>query len=136
MNEQPIPEHAACPNCGGEPEDDPEHNLRALGYTHDDIVFKCRDCGKEWTAGCPIGSADSMDLRCDACWKSDEVEVYGRSNWIRYQDEERFAIAVKCPRCLHVWSIFREATNGAAMVGDPVIAGNMDDAEQPFTERS
>lgn len=132
MERQELPEHAACPNCGGEPEDDHTHNLQALGYKHDDISLTCSDCGKEWTAGVPIGTPDSEDLRCDACYKKDGVEVFGRANWIRWQEEkEQFSITVKCPRCFYVWTVVRDATNGGAMIHDPVVAGD-DDAANPF----
>lgn len=133
MDEQPIPEESSCPNCGGDPANVIEHRLQALGYKHDDIHLRCEDCGKKWTAGVPIGTPDSEDLRCDACMESDGVEVYGRANWIRHEDDKgQFSITVKCPRCFYVWSVSRDATNGATMVHDPVVAGD-DEAENPFT---
>lgn len=139
MEKQPLPQNAACPNCGGEPEDDPEHHLRALGYTHDDVQCTCSDCGRVWTNGVPIGDVPERyeeDMRCDACYESRGEHVYGRANWIRWQaDEERFAIALKCPSCNYVWSVIRDATNGGAMMGDPLIAGDLDEADNPFEER-
>lgn len=128
-------ENARCPECGGEPEHDPRHNLRALGYLHDDVDHICRDCGNEWTCGVPIGDPPeklASDLRCDACVHRD-VDVYGRINWVRWQDDAgRFAIAAKCPECYYVWTLTRDATNGGALLGDPTIEGNMDDADEPF----
>lgn len=138
MEEQPLPERAACPNCGGKPEHNPKHTLRALGYPHDDIQATCSDCGKVWTMGRPIGDVPERyerDMRCDACYENDGSHVYGRVNWIRWQaDRERFAIALKCPACNYVWSVMRDATNGATMMGDPVVAGDLDAAESPFKD--
>lgn len=134
MKEQELPAGAACPNCGNTATDESivEHRLQSLGYKHDDIHLQCSNCQKKWVAGVPIGTPDSTDLRCDACWKSDDHEVYGRVNWIREEDEKKqFSITVKCPRCLFVWSVTRDVTNGGAMMHDPVVAGD-DDAENPF----
>lgn len=69
LEEQGVPD-ANCPECGGEPEYDPRHQLSAVGYLHDDIQQTCSECGNEWVHGHPVGINESElaeKLRCDAC---------------------------------------------------------------------
>lgn len=137
LEEQPVPSEARCPNCGGEPEPNPRHNLRALGYLHDDIMLRCEDCHLRWCAGRPIGDVPEehqKEYHCDSCG-----QAYGRPNWITIRPHEGNAsVTLKCPVCNYVWSVGRDlnqvgdSQTVAFFFGDPIISGEMDGVKKPW----
>lgn len=130
LEAQPLPPDADCPDCGGDPEPDPRHNLSALGYLHDDIPFECSDCGRNWTHGVPVGEYDGPladDLHCDSC----ESE-YGLVHRVVPNDDE-VVLHMKCPECYYFWHVERTpGDTGTALVGYPQITGEIDDETDPY----
>lgn len=126
MSEQPVPENASCPECGGDAVS-PDHTLSALGYKHDDQRFQCVDCHNRWTAGVPIGEIDEHyweDLVCGSCGD------FGLVHRIRPGDG-LLGIHMKCPNdCYNYWQIQRVLGDAnLALMGYPQITGEIGDAE-------
>lgn len=121
--EAAIPELAACPYCGGEPLD-PDHNLSALGYHHDDQRFHCSACQRAWTHGVPVGEPEPdiyADLECDVC------DAFGLVHRVVLKGDETVGLHVKCPECYYFWTVQRlVGEGGAALVGYPQITGTVD----------
>lgn len=136
LEEQPAPE-ATCPECGGEPEYDPIHNLSAVGYTHDDVQYTCEDCENTWVHGVPIGDHDTElaeNLFCDAC-----EQRYAYVHRVEFADDEHgvraLRLHLKCPNCYHFWKWERDVESGqrTVLIGHPATTGSIEDADHSTT---
>lgn len=138
--EQPIPDDACCPECGGGPIDGASHNLSAIGYVHDDILLTCEDCSNQWLCGVPIGDSDyGEDLRC-SCGEVGYPHKINLNNLLGqlgfdYREVDwndlELEINCKCENCNHFYEITRDPDeNGTVLVGHPDLTGSMDDVEK------
>ena len=140
LAEQPTPETARCPKCGGEPNDAVTHRLSNLGYSHDDQDLTCVDCGHQWTAGVPIGEFDrddmAADLWCESCddeWMLVHRVEFAPSGMPRAPET---ALHLKCPNCYNWERVAREADGEhIALVGYPQITGTTENST-PYGYRS
>ena len=136
LTEQPVPEKAGCPKCGGDPAEDVQHRLSALGYAHDDIGMVCSDCGHQWTAGVPIGEFDrpemAADLWCDSCDEQWMLVHRVEFNPSGVDGAPPAALHLKCPDpdC-HNWDRVGRETDGEqiALVGYPQTTGRTKGAD-------
>lgn len=134
MDEQPFPEDAACPECGGEPtpESKRKHHLQSLGYLADDGHPECRECGAMWRIGRPIGEFEGGDdLWCESC-----DSRYMRVHFIKLMERggsiRHYKLNLKCPNpeCVHYDTVRRESdASGRALVGYPDITGTTEGAD-------
>lgn len=140
LTEQPVPERAACPECGADATDASvrRHKLSALGYVHDDQYLECAECNHEWILGVPIGeAADYPDqLHCDGC---DTFRLVHRvalaENQLDKTPPDRFDLHLKCPECasfvVHKRKVDTDPDQPVVLVGYPQLTGAQDGAE-PF----
>lgn len=137
LEKQDLPLDPDCPYCGGEPKYDPNHQLWAVGYKHDDVSFECGDCEKTWVHGVPIGeqtSAMADELHCDVC-----EDRYAMVHRIEFADDEHgvraLRLHLKCPNCYHFWVWERDVESGqrTVLVGHPATTGSVEGVENANT---
>jgi hypothetical protein len=131
MEKQSVPSASNCPYCGSPPQYNPEHNLSAIGYTHDDIVFTCSECDEEWPCGVPIGDVHdeyAQDLFCNSC-----ESRYGLVHRVDPKDGyDCIVLHMKCPNCTYFWKSKRQTgPDGKVLTGYPHITGSIRNAKEP-----
>lgn len=150
LAEQPTPDvDVFCPHCGGRPVYGPDeqaavqHRLSATGYLHDDLKFRCSECGEHWAHGMPVGEYDVADhvdqLTCHSCRHDPacEHDQYYRVKGVLLTrlpspgGPGQVKLVLKCPRCKLHSTVKRHLTDQdgtpGLLVGYPDVTGAVTD---------
>lgn len=126
LDKQPVPSETTCPFCGGEPEREVEHQLKDLGYKHDDQQRSCSECGNEWQHGVPIG--EQWDERAEELFCNSCEDRFMLAHYVNPVPGKDVGVLLKCPSCYLTTDIIRERDeSGGFLLGYPQTTGEQED---------